>query len=554
MKQLIGFLMAFFVSASLMAQEATPEYRRAKQMIENGNSEAAMGLLRPYLDYREYGELALYARYHFARAAFQNRQYALSQATLSQLVNEYNWEKEDDARYLLALNYFNQKEYFDALTVLNKIRDAALKEEGQKASYDYLKGNVSVSFLVAHWNTFKDNKGYSKVLLEKLEQQTVMSNSEKRVFRELQEMKQEELQIPTSQNIKNNILEVAIILPFNYQGGTGVRNIEGNNFVFELYQGISMAIEEAKKRGEQLTVRTFDSERNEGVVRKILDDPFFQVADIIIGPIYPEETSVVANFAESNQIPYINPLSNIKDQFDGMDYSYLFRPSTGGIVQRVLEFCRNKNIGNKVALAYSGSTRDELMAGQFVKEAKNRGYEITYNRKVNSNNIRDFLEDVGIREDTVYNADMVVIFSDDPYIASPTFSLLESLTTDIPIMVMDSWLYFNFVNFEMLGGNDFHYIGNNTIKMDKESVSDFREKFFEKFQTYPNINAYLGYELMDWVAHSLNNRLGFDFRNNLNQLGDQQGTLSFGLNFSYSQYNQHIPILKMNQGKLEEIK
>ncbi len=546
--------MAFLVSASLLAQEATPEYRRAKQMIENGNAEGAMELLRPYLDYREYGELSLYARYHFARAAFENRQYELSQVTLRQLVDEYNWEKEDEARYLLALNHFNQEENFEALTVVGKMHDAALKEDAEKASYNFLKKNVSISFLVAHWKTFKDNKGYSKVLLEKLKQQTVMSSNEKRVLQELQEMNQETLQVPSSQKVENNILDVAIILPFNYQGGTGVRNLEGNNFVFELYQGISLAIEEAKKRGEQLTVRTFDTERKEGVVRKILEDPFFHAADIIIGPIYPDETSIVAAFAENNQIPFINPLSNIKDNFDGMDYSYLFRPSTEGIVQRVLEFCRKQNYGNKVALAYSGSSRDELMAEQFMDEATKRGYRITYNRKVNSNNIRSFLSDVGIREDTVYNADMVVIFSDDPYIASPTFSLLESLTTKIPIMVMDSWLYFNFVNFEMLGGNKFHYIGNNTINMDKESVSDFREKFFESYQTYPNINAYLGYELMDWVVHSLNSRLGYDFRNNLNQLGDQKGTLSFGLNFSHSQHNQHIPILKLNQGKLEEIK
>ncbi len=375
---------------SMMAQDGMSEYNRAKRLINDRNYEQAMELLRPYLDVDQYGELSLYAHYHFARAAFDNQQFQLSEATLRKLVDEHSWKKEGEARYLLALNYFRQEKTFEALTEIGKITDQRLIKEGEKASYDFLKAKASISFLVARWPNFKGNQGYGLALKEKLQEQSVMSSNEKRVFQEVQQARRngkdgspEELN-----RVKNQTLDVAVILPFNYQGGSGVRNLGDNNFVFDLYQGIKFALEEYKNKGYDVTIRSFDTERRESTVRKILDDPFMEVADVIIGPIYPEETDIVAEFSETHKIPFINPLSNIQENVKEKDYAYLFRPSTEGIVKRILDYCRSQGNGRRVALAYSGTTRDELMARQMEEEASRLGFQIVFNTRVNSDNIR----------------------------------------------------------------------------------------------------------------------------------------------------------------------
>ncbi|WP_200974252.1 ABC transporter substrate-binding protein [Echinicola sp. 20G] len=551
----ILLLLIMLIQLPLFAQETGTGYSSAVQMIDSGRQEEAMDQLRPYLDYKKYGKLALYAHYHFARAAYKNQQYQLAQATLEQLLKNYKWEREDEALYLLALSDFAQNEAYAGLSEIAKIDDQSLLEDGYKASYDFLSKNAAVSFMVAHWSAFKNNEGYSIALKEKLLSQSVLSSNEKVVLAELEEMNIGGAEGSTSMDkIKNQELDVAIILPFNYQGGSGVRNLEGNNFVFELYQGIDMAVEDAKRKGVDINVKSFDTERKNEVVRKILEDSFFKKADIIIGPIYPEETELVSSFAEQHKIPFINPVSNIKANFEGKDYAYLFRPSTEVIVDKLLDYSRRHVTGNRIALAYSGSSRDELMARQFASEAGKRGYRVAYNQKVGSNNIRNFLEQIGMRPGMTANVDQVVIFSDDPYIASPTLSLLESLTTETPVFVMDSWLYFNFANFDMLEGNDLNYIGNNSINLSKKEVEDYRFRFFEKFNAYPGAYAYIGYDLMGWVANVINSRTGFDFRKNLDQRGQTDGGLGFGLNFRNSHSNQYVPVLKLTQGKLEEIK
>lgn len=550
----ILLLLVLFFQSPVFSQSGTG-YRDAVRLVDSGRSEEAMEQLRPYLSYKDYGKLSLYARYHFARAAYKNGQYQLSQATLEQLLNEYKWEKEDEALYLLALSYFGQNEAFSGLSEISKIDGQDLQQEGYKASYDFLSKNATTSFMVAHWSAFKDNGGYVRALEEKLKAQTVLTSNEKQVLSELREISQVGDTKASSDRIENKTLDVAIVLPFNYQGGSGVRNLKGNNFVFELYQGIDMALKDAEKKGLDINVKTFDTERKSEVVRQILADPFFQLADVIIGPVYPEETELVSVFAERNRIPFINPVSNIAENFEGKDYAYLFRPSTKVVVDHLLEYGRNHVAGKKVALAYSGSTKDELLAKEYAEEANKKGYQIVYNQKVASNNIRGFLENVGIRAgETAAKVDQVIIFSDDPYIASPTLALLESMSTTTPIFVMDSWLYFNFANFDLLEGNDLHYIGNNTMNMGKSEVDDFRFRFFEKYNCYPGNYAYLGYDLMHWVSTTINNRNGFDFRANLDQRGKVDGNLSFGLNFRGSQCNLYVPFLKLNQGKLQEIK
>ncbi|QDH77644.1 ABC transporter substrate-binding protein [Echinicola soli] len=552
----IFLLLVILLGSPVLAQQTGTGYSSAVRLIDSGSPEEAMEQLRPYLDYNNYGKLALYAHYHFARAANKNQQYQLAKVTLEQLVTDYNWEKEDEALYLLGTTNFSLNQAYDGLKAMGKIDGEAIKEESYRASYDYCSNSVTVSLLVAHYASFKENKGYSLALKEKLLQQSVLSSNEKKLLAELNDMNLagKEGDGRVLDRIKNNTLDVAIVLPFNYQGGSGVRSLDGGNFVFELYQGLDMAIKDAKSKGMDINVKTFDTERKNAVVQKILSDPFFNKADIIIGPIYPEETALVANFADRHKIPFINPLSNIKETFGDTDYAYLFRPSTEVIVDKLLNYGRKHVAGNRIAIAYSGSSRDELMARQLAEEASKRGYRIVFNEKVGASNIRDFLSNVGLKPGMTARADQIVIFSDDPYIASPTLSLLESLSTSVPIFVMDSWLYFNFANFEMLEGNDLNYIGNNTVDFSKSQTEDFRFRFFEKYSTYPGSNAYIGFELMKWVAGSVNATAGFDFRKNLNRQGAVQSDLGFGLDFNGSQSNRYVPVLKLNEGEIKEIK
>jgi ABC-type branched-subunit amino acid transport system substrate-binding protein len=316
-----------------------------------------------------------------------------------------------------------------------------------------------------------------------------------------------------------------------------------------LYQGIKLALDQAKSNGVKLNFKTFDTERSDAKVRGILEDDFLSNADIIIGPLYPEETALVASFAQQRQIPQINPLSNIDENVKGFEYSYLFRPSIQAISQNVLDYCR-KFEGKRVAIAYSGTSRDELLAATFVDMARISGLQIVKNQKVTTRDMQGFFESLELGKGKSQTADLMVIFSDDPNIASPTFGLVESLGAGLPVVVMESWLYFDFANYDMMETQNFHFVGNNTVDFNNELLDDFRNDYMNHYKINPSSFAYMGFELADFVTKVINEEKGFDFQKNLDRRSFIKGNLTFGFNFSRVRFNNYVPILSLEDGVL----
>jgi ABC-type branched-subunit amino acid transport system substrate-binding protein len=548
LKITLYFLILFIPLASAFSQEGFDQYNEAKKQILQGNHSEAMELLSPYLDKEIYSSLSNYARYHYAEAAYKNRQFELSKNALSTLIASADFDKMDDVRYLLALSHFQLSSPNDALRLVSQISDEALKEEAFRASYDFLKVSSS-SVLSAQYGLFPENDGLVMALKERLESQGSLTATERGLYEKVRNRAlsmNDEGFILTE---KDNVLDIAVVLPFNYEGKTGVQSINANNFILQLHQGIKLAMEQAKAEGVALNLKTFDTERSDTKVRDILGDPFLHKADIIIGPLYPEETTLVANFAQQKRIPQINPLSNIDDNLNEFQYAYLFRPSIQAISQKVFDYCR-KFEERRIAIAYSGTTRDELLAKSFVDMATRSGMQIVKNQKVTTRDMQGFFESLELGEMNTPIADMMVVFSDDPNIASPTFGLIESLGAGMPVVVMASWLYFDFANYDMMESQNFHFVGNNTVDFNNETLDEFRKNYLEVYKTYPTSFAYMGFELANLITNVINEENGFDFQKNLNNRNFIEGHLTFGFDFSNVKFNNYVPILSLEEGVL----
>lgn len=532
----------------LFSQDQLIGYNRAKTLMGYGNYADAMNLLRPYMDAQKFGNLSKFATYHFARAAYHNEQYLLVESVLNDLSKLEIWEYTDKAKYLLALAYFQEGRNIDALELIIKITEPSVKEQAENASYNFLK-NGSMSFLMENVRKYNDNKGFMLSLKEQIEKQTFMSTDERAIYNQIRTMTFGNKGVETI-NKNSQILEVAVVLPFNYSGGKGVQNLAPNNFVFELYQGIQFAAEELNRQGMKVSLKTFDSERNLSKLSSILEDPFLIQADIIIGPIYPDEVEMVMRFSERNSIPFINPLSNVDEKYEGLNFAYLFRPSVKALSDGIIEFARKNIVGKRLAIGYSNTTRDELLAKSIAEKAQNFGYTILRNDQVNGRSVLDFMERIQLKNGDQSNADLVIILSDDPNVAAPTFGFMESQNVRKPVLVMDSWLFFNFANYEMLEEQNFHFVSNNTIQFDKPGLERFREDFYSKYINYPSFNTHMGYELMYWASQNMGPQMGFNLRENLNRNGFQNGKITHGFDFRNSNSNRFVPVLKLENGML----
>ena len=541
MRRTLLLLSLFFVLGHVSAQNLPENYTKAKSALSTQDYWSSINLFKEFLDESKYGSLSYYAAFHTAEAALKVNQPSLAIESLRPVYGK-TWDQSDEMIYLLAVAYFQNSQPLDGLRMIKQLKSEATLTKAYNASFEFLKG-ATPSFLITNLEEFKTNEGYTAAVAKVLEEKAVMSASERMALNQV--LKSGVKGLP-----KDEILDLVVILPFTNGQSQAIYSLGATDFMLELYQGIEAGVKQLKAQGVQINMNTFDSKRDLNQLNVILKDPAVLAADVIIGPIYPDESEQVSAFAEAQKIPFIHPLSNLGERFEQTEYSYLFRPSVASLSKGVVSSLKNQNWGKSVAIAYSGSARDERMAQLLQEELTTAGFRIAKSQKIDPRSVASFLQGLGVRRGNNPDVNQVILLTDDPAIAQPVFSLMESISTSVPILVMDSWLGFNFANYEMLEFPNFYFISNNTPKFESEEMTQFRKSFYDTYLVNPSLNVILGAELVNWISINAQFAYDYDLRISLDQKGFQPGKLTWGFNFQNTNNNTHSPVFKLESGEL----
>ena len=101
------------------------------------------------------------------------------------------------------------------------------------------------------------------------------------------------------------ILRTSLMMPFHKDGKV-------NTSIVDFYRGVLLAMEDLKTEGYDIELSVFDTECSEERIQAIMaDEPLLYEAQLIIGPVYENELSVVLPYATTNNIPVVSPLADI---------------------------------------------------------------------------------------------------------------------------------------------------------------------------------------------------------------------------------------------------
>jgi hypothetical protein len=542
MRTTLFICLYFFVFLGhVTAQQGPENYEKAKLALSEKEYSSSIELFKEFLNEEKYGTLAFYSAFHIAEAAIKLNQNGLAIETLTPFYGK-PWSNSDELMYLLAIAYFQDSQPQNALKLIAQIRSEEILNHAYNATFNFLK-NASSTFLVTNLGEYKKNEGFTAALAFVLQQKMVMSASERVALNTV-------LNSSTSALAKDQILDIVVILPFTSNSGQSISSLGSTEFMVELHQGIELGVNQGIAQGLKINLNTFDSKRDLNRLNTLLKDPAVLSADVIIGPIYPDETELVSAFAEAQKIPFIHPLSNLGERFEQTDFSYLFRPSVASLSKGIVATLKAQDWGKSVAIAYSGSARDERLAQLLQEDLTKSGFKISNSQKVDPRNAASFLQDLGIKIGTSPSVNQIIFLTDDPAISQPVFALMESISASVPFLVMDSWLGFNFANYEMLEFPNFYFISNNTPKFDAEQMGQFNKMYYENYLNYPSLNVILGAELVHWIAENAEFVNDFNIRKTLDRKGFQPGKLTWGFNFQNSNNNTYSPVLKLVGGEL----
>ena len=316
---------------------------------------------------------------------------------------------------------------------------------------------------------------------------------------------------------KSKTIRVALMLPLNlarneslisaYINDPNKNSLAAKNTeqIFEFYEGALMSIREFQLRGFNVQLDVYDTERsgNAAKMDAICSDPELKKADLIIGPLYTENVTRVAKFANENHIAMVSPFAIKNELLKDNPYLFQFTPSNNTSIEETAEFFAGMSDCNLILLHSS--------------EGKLKPAEMTLLR--NYRNIINSINNLALKEIDFDNGGnnvlksalnltetnvIVVTSSDDEVFISKIINYLTNLQKNekykIVLLGSQSWEKVNNIDVEFLQGMNFSYRSANFINYENPKVRSFVSDFRDRFNGEPAIYGFAGYDIFNYFV------------------------------------------------------
>lgn len=292
-------------------------------------------------------------------------------------------------------------------------------------------------------------------------------------------------------NQSQDTLKIAFLLPFMLDQKP---DISDSRFI-EFYAGALVAVRDAQKKGQNFSIHTFDTEKSDLRLMEILQNDTLKAMDLIVGPAYSGQISVIGDFARMHNIKTLIPFSSKILDIGFNPYIYQFNPGQDIEINKILKMLKSvKNESNIIfaEIPSAGVNDESFMLSNYLKTLLTQNHIEYQNIYFGSNYLSN------LQSAMHKNRDNIIFFNSSKLSQiSPFFKDLIALSENNRLKIYEP------------------YSWRGT---DKEKPKSF---YLSVFQEEYNSIEYENYEraflsLYDWVPFNESPRydlLGYDLMN-----------------------------------------
>lgn len=379
---------------------------------------------------------------------------------------------------------------------------------------DIIKQNPTAATKLSLGTELKIKKGENSTVTKESDKESVTTNSESNF-----ELKSLLDKSALSKWKSKKPIKIAFLLPFMLDKPKGETNVD--RFV-EFYSGALLAIEAWKKKGVSFEIYTYDTDNSTEKMNEVLMNSEIKTMDLLIGPAFSNQVSLVASFAKENQLSTLIPFTSKVNEIVSNPYLYQFNPGIDVETKFITEQLLRTKDANIIFAEIEGiSTFDEgNLKFEALKSSLKKSKKNYMSKLISSLVATDFTNELK------KGAQNIIIFNSDKYTSvSPYLSAVRTQTSnfDITLFGQNNWRNQNI----MLPSVKFvsPFISNST-----SALVDFNElfvKLLKKDVTQNSSPRYdvLGYDLSNYFI-TLINRYGTDFSDKISTFKFSNGIQS----------------------------
>ncbi len=362
--------------------------------------------------------------------------------------------------------------------------------------------------------------------------------------------------------------KIALMMPF-YSDAEGEINAENKYYMKEAssyqsfkfiqyYEGFLMAVDSLEKQGFKAEIYVYDTKADSTVTSEIIKMPEFKSLDIIFGPFYKRNLSIVVAEAAKYKIKVISPFSKSSD-VERFTNLFVVVPSHEIELTQSIQFLIDSLPKSNISILYGHNPQqmEELfLLKSIIKEYAKAG-------KIDTNKIHTYDTKSGglgsIISKLNSNGTNVIIslVTNEAYVSS-FISQLNNLSKKYNIMLLGTEIQYN--SFKTL---EDEYLVNLHLTLSSASfvnynqayVQDFAHKFYAEYNTDPEKIAYQGFDQGYYFMSQLLNN-GNNFTNKINDLAFEglQSNFNFSKSAAGAWVNNYINIYQYNNYQLVDKK
>lgn len=566
LKMMKKFLLCILILISLGASaqiDYNKQYANGKALYRDGKYALAMETFKPLTVYDKNNQYSAYASFYYALAAYHQRFNAVAKDMLTQIKSLHpTWDRLPEVNFWLGKILFENKDYFQAMKTLALISDKSFDKDIEALKTVNIATITDAETLRMLHEEYPKDPVIGKQLAMTIAKSITSEDEQRELEKLISQFKLTRAEfIPEApKTFHKEKYSVAMMFPFMASTLDPTPGRKRTQIVLDFYEGAKLAVDTLQKQKIKISLRAYDTERSVDKLKKYLETEELKRTDLIIGPLFPEESKVVQEFSMENKINMIHPMSNSTD-FIGMNpHAFLFQPSAETLGRKSADYLAD-HLRKKDCMVFYGPTKkDSTLAATFIAQAQEKGITILGSYEINpreTGKVNDILttateydefkypKEFTLKKDSLHS---IFVATDDPLIYTKVVGAKETRADSTILVGSENWLDDNVVEFDKYQTLGIILTSPNYHKSTDADLKAFERRYLRTHGRQASNMARLGFELMMFVGNQLHKN-GVYFQEGLQKAGIIPGYISEGFDYRFGRDNQLVPFTTFKGGE-----
>ena len=330
-----------------------------------------------------------------------------------------------------------------------------------------------------------------------------------------------------------------------------------------IYNGISLALDELKKKGYQIDLNVYDTKYDTNEVKNIIQDSTFKNSHLIIGPIYSKNIKLIRGFFFSLNIPMITPFDIPNQALFRYPNMYKFFPSKVTQSAEIGNYLKAKkddyniilvsNKEDKKSAAYAKIIAERFLDTIAVNDSVFEIDSLTVVELTRGKPTYKAQKEIDRKKENLF----VVAANDIPFLTYVFNDVLELSNSEkfhkSSFTILSFQKIFDMSTIDIKYKNQFNikFSSSGMIDYNDEFTLDFINNYQEKFSMIPHENSFLGYDLLNSMINAV---YPIESDNSLEYVGHYNNSdfQQIGINNGFE--NKVVKLFEYSDFTLKELK